>query len=292
MDLSLTPVVAPLQQPVLPWSRVSSRGETDRMRRKIVFVMVMVTVAAASSGCNSPYLDTKPGRDAGSLADIFLSRGETAIAALKDMLRHAPPGDTLDVQTAITLETARLPAGNVSDRRSFQREADQLERLISGQGRDTPTDSAVLAYLANLANGQSASASYLSQAEEEAVLKLCGPTHEVLAHAYDVHESPAQRLLRQSCFTWLIGDSKKSFALYYQAAVSNPPETATAGANGFETFLTRLEAETGIDILAHRRRLGSSPQAELMKVGHGGPTGTGGLRQLSTSWTPAQGVTR
>ncbi len=253
------------------------------MRRGIILAIVMVAVAAASTGCNSPYLDTKPGRGTDSLGDIFLSRGETAIAALKDILRHAPPDDTLDVQTAITLETARLPAGSVSDRRSFQREADQLERLIAGQGRDTPTDSAVLAYLANLANGQSASASYLSQAEEEAVLKLCGPAHEVMAHAYDEEESPAHRLLRQSCFTWLIGDSEKSFALYYRAVVSTPSDPVAGEANGFETFLTRLEDETGIDLLAHRQRLGSTPEPELMNAGYPQPAGTEGLRQLSTS---------
>ncbi|MDZ7751172.1 MAG: hypothetical protein U5S82_05805 [Gammaproteobacteria bacterium] len=253
------------------------------MRRAIILAISTVIVAAAVTGCNSPYLDTKSNRDADSLARIFLTRGETAIAALKDMLRNVPPGDTLDVQTAITLETARLPAGQVSDRRTFQQEADRLEQLIARGDRDTPTDSAVLAYLANLANGQSASASYLSQAEEEAVLKLCGPAHEVLAHAYEEHESPAQRLLRQSCFTWLIGDSEKSFALYYRASSANPSGRGTAGSNGFETFLTRLEAETGIDLLAHRQRLGAGPGLDLVGAGYGDTPGTTRVRQLSTS---------
>lgn len=252
------------------------------MRRGIILAISMAIVAAASTGCNSPYLDTKATRGTDSLARIFLSRGETAIAALKDMLHNAPPEDTLDVQTAITLETARLPAAEVSDRRSFQHEADRLEQLIAREGRDSPTDSAVLAYLANLANGQSASASYLSQAEEEAVLKLCGPAHEVMAHAYEERESPAQRLLRQSCFTWLIGDSEKSFALYYRASAADPSARGAAGSNGFETFLTRLEAETGIDLLAHRQRLGASPQPGLMGAG-GDTPGTTGVRELSTS---------
>lgn len=240
-----------------------------------LLVLTMVT------GCNGLVGTARPDADSRGLAAVFGTSGQYLVDSLKRLLRGAAGEDALDLQTAITLETARIPPRQVADRRHFQAEAETLDKLLSRKGAQAPTDSAVLAYLGNLANGQSASASFLSESEEKTVLELCGPTHELLAHIDSDTESSAEQLLRQSCFTWLVGDSEKSNALFYLARAGNNG-LATGADNGFEAFLRRYEARTGSSLLAHRGRLQDNPspgQTDLQR----GYSGTSAPRLLSSS---------
>lgn len=235
---------------------------------------------AGTAACTSMPMATGSGQGTRPAVDVFRASGEALVQGLKGLLRGSDGAGAIDVQTAITMEIARMPALQVADRRRFQDEADLLDELIAEADRPAPVDSAVLAYLANLSNGQSASASYLSESEERTVLALCGPAHEVMRSLGTASQTKVERLLRQSCFTWLVGDLEKSNALFYLATARGGIPLDGAD-NGFEAFLHRFEGATGTSLLAHRNRLQGGDGKAVDGVARRG--GTPDPHLLSTS---------
>ncbi len=180
----------------------------------------------------------------------------------------------VDAQTTATLEALQKVPEHVVDRQEFQRSAGRLTKLLdklpSGQA---PRDSGVLVYLARLAQGDLGDARHLSTSDETHVLRLCGPSHIALSRPHlRADRNSREEMLRQSCFTWLVGDGPKSRALYLRAKTEGAGnEPVVVAATPLDAFFQRLHTLAGIDLAA---RAGDGPQGLNTPLG-GRPTATG-----------------
>lgn len=187
---------------------------------------------------------------------------EQRVRGLKRAMHSAAAPLAVDLQTAITLEMLRRVPTRVADRRSFHEAADHLNHLLAARGnRPLTLDSAVLTYLADLANGRGGRHTRLDQAISEQVVALCGPDYALLGpDARLLGETTENRLLRQSCFAWLLGDGAKARGLFYQAKGVTTERVVGTATNPFDLFLQRFKARTGYSLLDHRLRLvGAQP---------------------------------
>lgn len=225
-------------------------------------VLAACLTLAALAGCAANSL--RPLSFTPSASDIrtaLQDTGAVLIRALRSLKTTAPEKSKLDYQTAITLEALRLPTRHVAERGLFYKEAATLDEMLSRLPHErVPKDVAVLSLLAGLAGGKAARSPYLSPEDEQEVLNLCGPSHLTLAREIGADEYDPARMLRQSCFTWLLGDAPKSRALFYHARASAVETTGTAnvqiGADTpFDEFIDRLYDRTGVNLLSYRQRL-------------------------------------
>lgn len=221
--------------------------------------MVAILAGLLLTGCNSLGLFAVSASDDPAELRLAFSR-DAPEARVRELRRHLPgasPSAAVDIQTAIVMELARQVPTRVADRRVFHVEAERLARLLANRPRhQIPVDSAILTYLAELADGRGGADNDLSSTMRDRVLALCGPGYALLgpdARVFD--ESADDRLLRQSCFAWLLGDGAKARGLFYQAkATADSAELGSAG-KPFDLFLWRFKQQTGHDLLDHRTRL-------------------------------------
>ncbi len=231
----------------------------------LVKAALLALAVAGLSGCNAPGLVRADlSERSTALQEAFRASGLELVQRLKGLLGGSDPDTALDIQTAITLETVRQPPRSVAERRRFQAEAARLDNLLAaGGGAGAPRDSAILAYLADLAGGRSSSQSFLEQGTARQVVALCGPSHALLApDARVFDEGEENAFLRQACFSWLLGDAAKARGLFYRAKARSGDRTVQAADNPFDLFVQRLRERTGHDLAAHRTRLvGPTPLA-------------------------------
>lgn len=227
-------------------------------------VTLLAAALAMTGGCNS-FSGLKSGFSdhASELREAFATTGQELVDRLKGLLGRTDAESTVDIQTAITLEIARQAPTRIADRIRFHAEAERLDNLLGTRAaEEIPLDSAVIAYLADLANGRGIGQNHVSEATANEVLSLCGPSYALLgpdARVFD--EAEEDRLLRQSCFSWLLGDAAKARGLLYQAkSYSRSPAVRGAG-NPFDLFLWRFKVRTGHDLMAHRVRLAGPDRA-------------------------------
>ncbi len=157
---------------------------------------------------------------------------KTLIASL-----HPEIQQQLQYQTAKTLDTIRQPADEVIDRQQFHQQVTKLETLIQQENlQQIPKATAVLIYLAHLSNGNNQiNPNWLSPEEQQQITQLCGPSLMNLQQ-----QDFTDKILRKSCFFWVIGDLTTALNTYKNIGVLN---TQTAP---FDTFELRLRYNTGI----------------------------------------------
>ncbi len=227
-------------------------------------LFITAVLAAILAGCMvDPVRHNAVSPPQGAFEEAFKMTGQELIAELRRLQSRLPTQGRLDLQTAITLEALRIQPRYIADRRLFYQEADKLKRMLALQPyANIPRDSAVLAYLANMAGKKNSSQSFLSEEEEGEVLRLCGPSHTTIATEITLNQKPEIGMLRQACFIWLLGDASKSRAIFYYlrstpsiAAMEINASLGTSTGNAFDSFIFQLHRKTGVDLLAHRDRL-------------------------------------
>lgn len=219
--------------------------------RNLVLTILLISGLAGCAAGPGRYIDNPP-----SLEDIqaaFEATGRALISKLKQLMNRSPEVATVDFQTAITLESVRMPPRHVADRGVFYQEADRLDEILNQlPEQHIPRDSAVLSLLGNLASGNIDQDYFLNEYEHRQVVSMCGPSH---VQSSITHLSEEEDMLRQACFKWLLGDAPKSRALFYYLKSGNKGQRLAIGDTAFETFMLRLKQTTGIDLMAHRHRL-------------------------------------
>lgn len=196
---------------------------------------------------------------------LLASAGVLLAACAGNPVADVDRGDGLamvDARTRAALNALRKSPAHVIDRQEFHRSADGLAKLLAKlPDNRAPRDSAVLVYLARLARGDIDGADYLSLADAEQVLRLCGPSHLALRRAaLRVTGDRRDEMLRQSCFTWLVGDAAKSRALFLRARTEGVGQGPALGETPLDAFFLRLQASSGIDLAARENAGGQGAQ--------------------------------